>query len=177
MDYFYEQALNYTRMEQKQSHPWRNYYQTDMPHALARHPLVGFLLSTCAVAHLASVMFSILKPRCGGLLLAAVRGSCPRAVRVGLIPSLTPPVLGADGRLAPEPPRLFTAVRPADPPTTICSLLLIDGCLSVPDVVLCVFRVHVFCSCYFIWGVVSGHCLFNEDGWELYFAGSAVTLG
>lgn len=44
----------------------------------------------------------------------ARQGPCPRAVRVGLIPSLTQPVLGTDGRLATK----RGALPPPAPPTT-----------------------------------------------------------
>lgn len=64
-----------------QSHPYRK--PTGNPHALARRQSVGFLLSMCAVAHLASVMFSILKCWCGGLLLVAGVGALSQGCACG----------------------------------------------------------------------------------------------
>lgn len=100
---------------------------------------------------------------------------------MALIPSLTQPVLGADGRLAlkqdAHAPVFLSLSVPEIPLTSICSLLLMDRCWSVLENV-CVLRVHILmmcvrgcgyvCTC-FSDPVISSRvltqfsCLLNED--------------
>lgn len=83
---------------------------------------------------------------------------------MGLIPSLTQPILGADGRLAQKqgehPPVFLPLSDPEIPLTTklitvngsllVCLALLM--CVEALCVCMCTF---FFCSCYFIKGVDS----------------------
>lgn len=101
----------------------------------------------------------ILKWWCGGPLLVLGQGPCACGP---IIPSLTQPVLGADGRLAlkqgAHPPVFLPLSDPEMPLTSMHSLLLMDRRWSVVTSLVCVESardgVHVLWSCCFIKGSV-----------------------
>lgn len=82
---------------------------------------------------------------------------------MGLIPSLTQPVLGADGRLAlkqgAHPPVFLPLSDPEIPLTSIRSLLVMDRCWSVLTALVCVESAHKgVCICVCVYACV---CMFS----------------
>lgn len=102
----------------------------------------------------------------------ARQGPCPWAVHVGLIPSLTQPVLGADGRLAPKqgalPPPTPVSLPLSDPEISqisIHSLSLMDRrrspTVGYGEVWAARARIRVFCVCSSIKDVEPRLCSLN----------------
>lgn len=102
----------------------------------------------------------------------ARQGPCPRAVHVGLIPSLTQPVLGADGRLALKqgalPPPTPVSLPLSDPEIfqiSIHSLSLMDRrgspTAGYGEVWAARARIRVFCVCSSIKDVKPRLCSLN----------------